>query len=170
MRFATDGALDAAAIARADAGSGGDLAHIFVRMFRGFRPGEKVNPLLDKNSNGRISFAEADPIIASWYADGPDSGLGMSSTARALTSVAGAFTPTTAPILILQEANDSMINPAAAKAFAARPDAKGRVTIITYTGLGHSLGQATSPQEDALRPVAAKPLDDIATWLLRALR
>jgi hypothetical protein len=71
MRFATNGALDRDAIARADEGSGGDLAHIFVRMFRGFRPGERVNPLLDKNGDGRIAFVEADPVIASWHADGP---------------------------------------------------------------------------------------------------
>jgi uncharacterized protein len=170
VRFAHDGGLDADAIARADAGPGGDLAHIFVRMFRGFRPGEKVNPLLDKNGDGHITFAEADPIIASWYADGPNSGLGMSSTARALPSVADAFTSTTAPLLILQGANDSMIDPSAAQAFATRPDAKRRVKLITYPGLGHSLGQATSAEEDALQSVAARPLDDMATWLHRTFR
>ncbi len=170
MRYATDGGLDAGAIARADSGPGGDLAHIFVRMFRGFRPGEKVNSLLDKNSDGRITFAEADTIIASWYADGPNSGLGMSSTARALSSVADAFASTTAPLLILQGLCDSMIDPAPAQAFAARPDAKTRVKLITYAGLGHSLGPAVSAQEDALLPMAAKPLNDMATWLQRTLR
>jgi uncharacterized protein len=170
MRFATNDALDADAIARANAGAGGDLAQIFVRMFRGFRPGERVNPLLDKNSDGRIAFTEADPIIASWYADGPDSGLGMSSTARALKSIADAFAPTTPPLLMLQGINDSMIDPAAAQAFAARPDAKNRVTLITYPGMGHSLGRAVSAQEDRLLPVAAKPLDDMVTWLRRTLR
>ena len=74
IRYATNDALDADAIARADAGPGGELAHIFVRMFRGFRPGEKINPLLDTNKDGRISFTEADPILASWYADDADSG------------------------------------------------------------------------------------------------
>jgi dienelactone hydrolase len=170
MHFATDGALDGDAIARADAGPGGDLAHIFVRMFRGFRPGERVNPLLDKNGDGRIAFVEADPIIASWYADGPDSGLGVASTARALKGVADVFTATTAPMLILQGLNDSMIDPAAAQAFAARPDTMRRVTLLTYPGLGHSLGPAASAQEDALLPIADKPLSDMARWLRRTLR
>ena len=169
MQFATNDALDADAIARADAGPGGDLTQIFVRMFRGFRPGERVNPLLDRNGDGRIGFDEADPVIAGWYADGPDSGLGMSSTARALAGVADAFRPTTAPLLILQGLNDSMIDPAAAQAFAARRDARPRVTLITYAGLGHSLGPAASPLTDALSPVADRPLDDMAKWLRRVL-
>ena len=170
MRFATDGALDGDAIARADEGPGGDLAHIFVRMFRGFRPGERVNPLLDKNGDGRISFVEADPIITSWYADGPDSGLGLSSTARALKGVADAFSASTAPMLMLQGLNDSMIDPATAQAFAAKPIAQKRVTLMMYAGLGHSLGLAGSAQEDRLLPVADKPLNDMAAWLKRTLR
>ena len=169
VRYATDGALDADAIARADAGPGGDLAHIFVRMFRGFRPGERINPLLDTNKDGRISFLEADPIITSWYADGPNSGLGISSTARALKGVAEAFGPATPPVLMLQGVNDSMIGPAAALAFAKRSDFRKRVKLITYAGLGHSLGPANTDQEDKLLPVADKPLDDMANWLRQTL-
>ena len=169
-RYATDGALDAAAVARADAGPGGVLSHIFVRMFRGFRPGELINPLLDTNKDGRISFAEADPIIASWYADGPDSGLGISSSARALKGLAEAFGPATPPILILQGNNDSMIDPAPAQAFAARPTGPNRIRLISYPGLGHSLGLAPSAQEDELLAVADKPLDDMATWLRQEMR
>ncbi len=169
MRFATDGALDADAIARASAGPGGDLAQIFVRMYRGFRPGERLNPLLDANRDGRISFAEADPVIASWYADGPGSGLGMSSTERSLKGVADALSATTAPVLLLQGANDSMIAPAAALALAKRADARARVTLISYDGLGHSLGRARSIEEDALLPMADKPLNDMGLWLRQRL-
>lgn len=164
-RFADAGGLDADAIARADAGPGGDLAHIFVRMFRGFRPGERVNPLLDRDADGRITFAEADPVIASWYDDGPNSGLGMSSTARALKGVEEAFSATTAQILMLQGLNDSMIDPKAAQEFACRSDARKRVKLVTYEGLGHSLGPAASTQTDSLLPVAQKPLDDMTRWL-----
>lgn len=170
MQFATDGALDADAVARADAGPGGDLAHIFVRMFKGFRAGERLNPLLDTNGDKRISFAEADPIIASWYADGPDSGLGMSSTARASKGIADAFSPSTRPMLILQGINDSMIDPAAAEVFTKRTDAQGRVKLILYPSLGHSLGRAASAQEDRLLPVAQAPLDDMASWLSASLK
>lgn len=168
-RFADADGLDADAIARADAGPGGVLAHIFVRMFRGFRPGERVNPLLDSNADGRITFAEADPVIASWYADRPDSGLGMSSTARSLRGVEDAFSSTTAPVLMLQGLNDSMVAPEPAQRFASRPDARQRVTLVTYPGLGHALGSAASTQNDRLLPVAQKPLDDMAKWLGDAL-
>lgn len=168
-RFATNGTLDAEAIARADAGPGGVLAHIFVRMFRGFRPGERINPLLDTNSDGRIGFAEADPIIASWYADTPDSGLGMSATGRALPGVAEAFKASTPPLLILQGLNDSMIGPGSAQRLAAEPEMRGRIDLLTYNGLGHSLGAAANAEEDGLMPVAQKPLDDMADWLAKTL-
>jgi fermentation-respiration switch protein FrsA (DUF1100 family) len=94
----------------------------------------------------------------------------MSSTERALKGVADAFTPTTSPLLLLQGTNDSMIAPAAAQAFAARPDALGRAKLITYKGLGHSLGRAQSIQEDALLPMADGPLDDMVVWLTQKLR
>lgn len=164
-RYASAGALDAAAIARADAGGAGVLARIFVRMFRGFRPGETLNPLLDANKDGRIAFAEADPIIASWYADSLESGLGMSATGRALPGVAAAWSPATPPTLMLQGRNDAMVDPASARAFAARADAKGRVTLRLYPGLGHSLGPARSIAEDGLRPTADRPLLDMVAWL-----
>ena len=170
QQFATNGALDAKAIALAGAGPGGDLAQIFVRMFRGFQPGETLNPLLDTNHDGRISFAEADPIIAGWYADKPGSGLGISTTGRALPGVSSAFTQHTPPMLILQGLNDSMIGPEAALQFAARPEAQGRVKLIIYKGLGHSLGLTRSAQEDALMPVETEPLNDLVVWVRRMLR
>ena len=168
-RYATDGALDAGAIARAESGPGGVLAQIFVRMFKGFRPTETVNPLLDTNGDGQISFNEADAIIASWYADTPDSGLGMAASARALPGVWAAFGPRTPPVLMLQGMNDSMIDPAKALAFArqARMGERVtlRVTLKTYPGLGHALGPARSAIEDELLPIASRPLDDMAAWL-----
>jgi pimeloyl-ACP methyl ester carboxylesterase len=168
--YANDGALDAGAIARAESGPGGVLAHIFVRMFKGFRPDEKVNPLLDANGDGKITFEEADPIIASWYADTPGSGLGMAASSRALPGVSAAFGPRTPSTLILQGMNDSMIEPAMAIAFARRPESRDRVTLKTYPGLGHSLGPARTAREDDLLPLARKPLDDMAAWLRTRLQ
>ena len=169
QQFSHDGALDAAAIAQADAGPAGLLAHIFVGMFRGFAPGERINPLLDTNKDGRISFAEADPIIASWYADGPDGGLGMDATGRALKGVDAAFSPATPPLLIVQGLNDGNVDPVATRAFSGRADTQGRVTLIEYPGLGHSLGPALSATQDGLLPTAREPLDDIVQWLDRTL-
>ena len=165
--FATNGALDASAIARARTGPGGVLAQIFVRMFKGFQPAETLNPLLDTNKDGKITFAEADPIIASWYADTLDSGLGMSATGRALPGISEAYSTSSPPILILQGTNDSMVEPTAAIAFAANAKPGGRVTIEVYPGLGHSLGLASSPLEDHLLPIADRPLQDTVQWLDR---
>lgn len=164
-RYAVDGALDAQAVARADSGPGGMLAHVFVRMFRGFRPGERINPLLDTDKNGKISFTEADPIIASWYADTPDGGLGMDATGRALKGVNEAYTPLMPPLLLLQGLNDGNVDVAATRAFAERHENGGRVTLLTYAGLGHSLGPTQSSLEDGLMPTTKKPLHDITRWL-----
>lgn len=164
-RYAAGGSLDAEAIARADAGPGGVLAHIFVRMFRGFRPGERINPLLDTNKDGRITFAEADPIIAEWYADAPNGGLGMAATGRALPGLAALFDNHAPPVLILQGLNDAMVDPQDATRFAHEARSTNRVTLRRYPGLGHSLGSAKSRFEDALLPIDRKPLDDMAKWL-----
>ena len=164
-RYATNGTLDADAIGRAESGPGGVLAQIFVHMFKGFRPDEKINPLLDANSDGQIGFDEADPVIASWYADTPDSGLGMAGSDRALKGVSAAFGPQTPPVLIMQGMNDSMIDPAMALAFARRAGVGGRVTLKTYEGLGHSLGPARTAIEDDLPSMATRPLDDMAHWV-----
>lgn len=168
-RFAANGMLDADAIARANSGGGGALARIFVRMFRGFRPGERVNPLLDSNKDGRVAFSEADPIITSWYADTPDGGLGMFATGRALKGVADSYSTSTPPLLLLQGLNDGNVDPAAARDFAERPDVTKRVKLLSYRGLGHSLGPARSTLEDELLPMANKPLDDVVQWLDRTL-
>ena len=73
-------------------------------------------------------------------------------------------------MLILQGLNDAMIGPQAAQAFAQQPGMRGRVRLLTYAGLGHSLGRAASAQEDGLAPVAARPLGDMAAWLRKTLR
>lgn len=168
--YASAGSLDAAAIARADAGPGGVLAHVFVRMFRGFAPGERINPLLDSNKDGRIAFTEADPIIASWYMDQPTGGLGIAATGRALPGLAITIRDDTKPILVLQGLNDAMVDPDHVQELASTPQAKRRLTLMRYAGLGHSLGRARNVTNDALLPIEPKPLDDMVLWLRTALQ
>lgn len=160
-QYASNGGLDAAAVARAGQGGGGVSAQIFVGMFRGFRPGETLNPLLDTNGDGRIELTEADAVIAGWYADNPESGLGMSTTARALPGVKQALPALKCPVLIVQGLNDSMIDAAPAQALTG----DNRVTVRVFPGLGHSLGPATSVFADNLAPIAAAPLDAITGFL-----
>ena len=78
LGYVSDGVLDADASAKARAGTDGVLAGIYLRMFQVFVPGQRINPLLDGNGDGRIAVAEeADTVIAGWFADGrkEDSGL-----------------------------------------------------------------------------------------------
>ena len=56
-----NGAFDADATARADAGQGGVLAKLFVRMFRGFVSGEWLNPLLAAHATGMCGRAVRRP-------------------------------------------------------------------------------------------------------------
>ncbi len=167
MRYATDGAVDAAAVARAEAGPGGVLAQIYVHMFKGFAPGETLNPLLDRNKDGRIDIAaEATPVIRGWFADGPDGGLNIYATGTALPGVRAQLPRIKAPVLILQGAADGNIDDTAARSLTSTPG----VTVKLYPGLGHTLGQSASPLEDGFLPIAAAPLSDMTAWVRRILR
>ena len=165
--YAASGALDAAAIARAKAGPGGLVAQIYVHMFEGFAPGERINPLLDRNHDGSIDVeAEAAPVIRAWFADGPDGGLGMYATGVALPGVRAQLPSIRAPVLILQGEADGNIDPAAAASLAKTSG----VTVRLYPGLGHTLGRSASPLEDAFAPIAPQPLADMAAWAATAVR
>ena len=166
-RYATNGSVDAAAVARAEAGPGGVLAQVYVHMFKGFAPGEMLSPLLDNNKDGRIDIAaEAAPVIRGWFADGPDGGLSIYATGIALPGVRAQLPRIKAPVLILQGTADGNIDDAAARSLAATPG----VTVRLYPGLGHTLGPSLSPLEDQFLPIAAAPLTDMTAWVQRTLR
>lgn len=167
QRYATAGSVDAAAIARAEAGPGGILAQVYVHMFKGFAPGETLNPLLDANKDGRIDIAsEATPVIKGWFADGPDGGLSIYATGVALPGVRAQLPKIKAPVLILQGTADGNIDAAAARSLTGT---RG-VTVKLYPGLGHTLGPSASPLEDGFAPAAAQPLHDMAAWAAATAR
>lgn len=167
-RFATNGALDADAIARATAGPGGIIAQIYVGMFRGFAPGERINPLLDSNHDGRIALTEAQPIIRGWFADDVNGGLGMYASSVALPGVRAQLPKIRARVLILQGTDDGAIDPADARALGA--ERRPNVTVRLYPGLGHTLGPSPSPIEDHFLPTAPAPLRDMVRWVTAQLR
>ena len=167
QRYATGGSVDAAAIARAEAGPGGVLAQVYVHMFKGFAPGERINPLLDRNKDGRIDIAaEAMPVIAGWFADGPGGGLSIYATGVALPGVRAQLPRIAAPVLIVQGLADGNIDAAAATALSG---SRG-VTVRLYPGLGHTLGPSVSPLEDGFAPADARPLADMTAWARAVLR
>lgn len=168
MRYATNGRVDAAAIARAAAGPAGVISRIYVNMFRGFAPDDKLNPLLDANHDGAIDIAaEATPVITGWFADGPGSGLNIYATGVALPGVRKQLPRIKAPVLIVQGEADGAMSTQDARVLR---DAHVRgVTVRLYPGLGHTLGPSPDPMEDRFAPPAAGPLRDMARWAAAAV-
>ncbi len=168
-RYAKGGAVDAAGLAAAAAGPGGLVPQMYVGFLRGFGAASWINAAIDRDKDGRISLAgEADPTFQGWFADSPTGGLGIYATAVALPGVAAQTARIGAPMLVLQGANDGNVDPEAARHLAA--DGRGRVTFRLYPGLGHSLGEAASPQEDRFRDPDPKPIGDMAAWILKRVR
>ncbi len=164
LLYATNGAVDATAIARAAAGPGGVITQIYIKMFKGFRPDETINPLLDRNHDGKIDIAaEATPVITGWFADGPDGGLSIYATGVALPGVAKQLPSIGAPVLIVQGEADGAID--AVDARALRDAAPPRLTVRLYPGLGHTLGPSPSPLEDQFLPISPAPLADMVAWV-----
>lgn len=166
-RYATQGSVDADAVARAGAGPAGVIARIYVHMFAGFAPGQRLNPLLDTNKDGRISIAgEAVPIIADWFGDSADGGLGIYATSVALPGVRAQLPGLRVPVLVLQGEADGNIDAAAARSLT---HTRG-VTVKLYPRLGHTLGFSASILEDEFAPIAARPLDDMTRWTISQLK
>ena len=162
-RFATDGLIDEQGVAAAAAGPGGVITQIYVHMFQGFAPGEKINPLLDGNHDGRIDIAaEASPVITGWFADGVGGGLGIYATGVALPGVTAELAAIKAPVLIVQGLADGAIDDRDARALQA--EQRPGVTVRLYPGLGHTLGPSRSAIEDPFLPIAAAPLADMVAW------
>lgn len=169
LRYAADGSVDAAAIARAAAGPGGVITQIYVKMFKGFAPNETLNPLLDGNHDGRIDIAsEATPVIKGWFADGPGGGLSIYASGAALPGIRSQLASINGPVLVLQGEADGAIDADDARALKAA--ALPGVTVRLYPGLGHTLGRSASPIEDHFAPIAPAPLRDMVNWAVAAVR
>lgn len=169
QRYATNGAVDAAAIARASAGPAGVITRVYLHMFQGFAPGEKLNPLLDANHDGRIDIArEATPVITGWFADGPGGGLNIYASAVALPGIRAQLPKFAGDTLVVQGEADGAID--ADDALALRDEHMPRVTVKLYPGLGHTLGPSPSPIEDQFMPIAASPLRDMVDWTIAHIR
>ena len=168
-RYAKDGEVDAEAIARAASGPGGVIAKIYVRMFKGFAPNETINPLLDTNKDGRINIdKEAAPIIAAWFADNANGGLGIYASTVALPGIRSQLAFIKSPVLILQGESDGAISDA--DALRLRDERLPNINVKIYPGLGHTLGPSTSPIEDRFLPISTVPLNDMVQWAVTIAR
>ena len=126
-------------------------------MFKGFARNETINPLLDTNKDGRINIdKEAAPIIATWFADNANGGLGIYASTVALPGIRSQLAFIKSPVLILQGESDGAINDA--DALRLRDERLPNINVKIYPGLGHTLGPSTSPIEDRFLPISTVPL------------
>jgi len=175
-RFAPDGRVTNAVLRKAATGNGGlvargDAISFFAQPSQ--IPGSlSVNPMLDQNNDGSVDinreFLPALPRIMD-YLLGPLGPLGIYGPGRALPSLIDAAPRLKLPVLILQGRNDANVPfQGAVELRAALVAAGNRDAILKlYPGLGHTLGPARDAIDDNFRPIAARPLADLLSWLAR---
>ena len=131
----------------------------------------KLNAQVDKNGDGRLDIAgEIVPYWRSVFANfDKDTGPYAATYApsKALPAIVDSVPNDKGPVLILQGAHDANVDPNGAKRVDDALAAAGASdhTLLTYPGLGHSLGVAASTDTDDFQPIAAQPLNDTKAWL-----
>ncbi len=175
-RLAPDGRVTNSVLRRAATGNGGlvargDAISFFAQPSQ--TPGApSINPMLDQNHDGAVDinreFLPALPRIMD-YLLGPLGPLGIYGPDRALPSLVAAAPHLKLPVLILQGRNDANVPFQGAVELRAALIASGNRDAILelYPGLGHTLGAARDVIDDNFRPIAARPLADLLSWLAR---
>ncbi len=131
----------------------------------------KFDPAIDANKDGKLDI---DQEIAPYFKDAFahfDSAFGKFFPAytsdQQLAFITDSAKTIKQPVLILHGENDANTPVRNAKAvdqaFAEAGSASH--TLITYPGLGHSLGKAASMIDDSFAPIDPRPLTDLADWL-----
>jgi len=175
-RLAPDGRVTNAVLRRAVTGNGGLVARGDAISFFA-QPSQtagapSINPMLDQNHDGAIDinreFLPALPRIMD-YLLGPLGPLGIYGPGRALPSLVAAAPRLKLPVVILQGRNDANVPFQGAVELRAALIAGGNrdATLNLYPGLGHTLGPARDAIDDNFRPIAARPLADLLSWLAR---
>jgi dienelactone hydrolase len=131
----------------------------------------KLNAQVDTNGDGRLDIAgEIVPYWQNVFATfDKDTGPYAAAYApsKALPVIVDSLPKYKGPVLILQGAHDANVDPDSAKRVDNALAAAGAIdhTLLTYPGLGHSLGVAASTDTDDFQPIAAQPLTDTKAWL-----
>ncbi|MFG1797683.1 alpha/beta hydrolase family protein [Nocardia sp. NPDC049149] len=170
--FASEGSVGIADLGRAWRGDGGVVPHELVGVLAdGLDSVQPVlNPAFDLDGNGRIDLDTELPTAAVQFTDTQLAGgaFRLYGAPTTLADVA-AQAPTLRhiPVLTVHGDNDSNVSVVAAhRVDRALAEAGSRDhTLITYPGLGHSLGAATDLLHDPIGPISRQPLDDIGKWL-----
>lgn len=128
-----------------------------------------ISAFLDTNKNGQLEIdSEVIPgfKLVMDFAFSPQGFYSIYAPGKALPTVTEQAPKLKLPILVLQGRNDANTPISGLDALkTALKSANAKVTIKTYNGLGHSLGQANSLMDDDFRPIAPQPLKDLAQWI-----
>ncbi|MGI8691116.1 MAG: hypothetical protein ACR2M3_21250 [Thermomicrobiales bacterium] len=131
----------------------------------------KLNAQVDTNGDGKLDIAgEIVPYWRNVFANfDKDTGPYAAAYApsKALPSVVASVPNYKGPVLILQGAHDANVDPNGAKRVDDALAAAGASDhiLLTYPGLGHSLGVAASTDTDDFQPIDTQPLTDTKAWL-----
>lgn len=127
-----------------------------------------LNPAFDTNKDKIIELdSEYVPGVREalkFLISSPKGFLNMYSPQRALPDVTVQLPQIKSPVLVLQGENDAS-TPAKYLDHLKEVSSPARVTIKTYPGLGHSLGQTSSILTDNFQPIDAQPIADTAAWI-----
>lgn len=165
-----DSTVDLAAILSAENGNAGMLARSHVTLalnpFALQRGERELNAFIDADSNGRIHiYDELVAAYESMMSGGP--AMGHYSDDRALPGWLQMADSVKVPVLFLHGTEDANISVddafTLARALCQKNDSAKAVVI--YSGLGHSLGRATSIIDDDFRTVDPAPIADAARWI-----
>jgi dienelactone hydrolase len=171
-QFAPDGRVTTETLQQIARGGGGLVAKevlLYLGDPRSFGSDKfVVNPFFDRNHDGVIDLdTEFLPNLDAYFdllfgANGP---FAIYAPERALPTVTEQAAHLKMPVLILQGENDANVPVDGARRLDAALSANPDHTLKIYPGLGHSLGPAANLIDDDFHPIAATPLNDLASWL-----
>ncbi|MFJ9367553.1 serine aminopeptidase domain-containing protein [Nocardia sp. NPDC101769] len=171
-RFAVDGLLGPDELARAFHGDGGLMAKFALRFACVNADGGDftVRPTWDLNRDGKLDVNLEFRPVYQFYLESamrPGGIYDIYDPARALPSVIEQAPKLTAPVLILQGAEDANVPPAGSSSLDAALATAGNRdhTLHVFPGLGHSLGPTPDVLHDDFQPIDQSALDALAHWL-----
>ncbi|MVU81496.1 prolyl oligopeptidase family serine peptidase [Nocardia sp. ET3-3] len=170
--FAVNGLLGPDELAAAAHGDGGAMAKAALTFacVDASNGDFTVNPKWDLNRDGKLDVNLEFRPAYQFYLESamqPGGWFQIYNPARALPSVIEQAPNLTAPVLILQGAEDANVPPSAASTLDTALTAAGNRdhTLHLFPGLGHSLGRTPDVLHDNFQPIDQTALDTLAEWL-----
>ncbi|WP_433562391.1 alpha/beta hydrolase family protein [Nocardia sp. CA-151230] len=171
-RFAVNGLLGPEELASAFHSDGGRMAKLALRFacVNADAGDFTVRPTWDLNRDGKLDVNLEFRPDYQFYLESamrPGGLYELYDPARALPTVIEQAPKLTAPVLILQGAQDANVPPAGSTTLDAALSAAGNPdhTLHLFPTLGHSLGPTPDVLHDDFQPIAPAALDALGNWL-----